>query len=193
MIWFVLWVIFGIFVGIYASGKGMSGILFFILSLIISPLASFLIVFIVSKITKDSVNQSKVEGSVNQDDSKWDTALKYVDSIKIANQSLIERVSPEYLPQAQAELKSIYFNLGEEAINASTIEKIIEETRQSRKYQIFNKGSSTKAIDIGIFTSPDDISDCLESGYNSIGFVKAETAEEAIAKYTRGEVLEPTA
>jgi len=40
--WIVVWLILALLVGIYASNKGLSGVVYFLLSLIFSPLVGFL-------------------------------------------------------------------------------------------------------------------------------------------------------
>lgn len=42
--WIVLWIVFSILVGVYASSKRRSGIGWFALSMVISPLIAFVIV-----------------------------------------------------------------------------------------------------------------------------------------------------
>jgi hypothetical protein len=41
--WIVVWFILALLVGIYASNKGLSGFLYFVLSLVLSPLVAVLI------------------------------------------------------------------------------------------------------------------------------------------------------
>ena len=43
---FITWIILAILVGVYANGKGKSGIGFFFLSLVLSPLIGFLIALV---------------------------------------------------------------------------------------------------------------------------------------------------
>lgn len=47
---FVVWLIFAILVGAYASSKGRSGIGFFLIAVILSPLIGFIIALVVSPI-----------------------------------------------------------------------------------------------------------------------------------------------
>jgi hypothetical protein len=51
---FFFWIIFAVLVGVYAVGKGRSGVGFFFLSLLMSPLLGFLIAMLTSP------NQEKV-------------------------------------------------------------------------------------------------------------------------------------
>ena len=45
---FIVWVILAVLVGVYAGKKGLSGVLYFFLSLILSPLLGFLITLLVN-------------------------------------------------------------------------------------------------------------------------------------------------
>lgn len=45
---FILWLLFALLVGKYASGKGQSGALFFLLAIVLSPLIGFIIALISS-------------------------------------------------------------------------------------------------------------------------------------------------
>jgi len=47
MLWFITWFILSILVGVYASSKGRSGIGYFFISLILSPLIGFIIALVV--------------------------------------------------------------------------------------------------------------------------------------------------
>ncbi|ELR63093.1 hypothetical protein C942_04107 [Photobacterium marinum] len=49
----VLWLVFAIFVGIYANSKGRSGFGYFLLSLLLSPLIGFIIALVVSPIDEN--------------------------------------------------------------------------------------------------------------------------------------------
>jgi hypothetical protein len=43
LMWILIWPILAIVVGVYASNKGLSGVLYFFLSLVLSPVIGFLI------------------------------------------------------------------------------------------------------------------------------------------------------
>ncbi|UAA39745.1 hypothetical protein KIH87_05130 [Paraneptunicella aestuarii] len=47
---FVFWLIFAILVGFYASSKGRSGIGFFIIAIVLSPLIGFIIALMISPV-----------------------------------------------------------------------------------------------------------------------------------------------
>lgn len=47
---FIFWIILAILVGVFASSKGRSGIGFFLIALILSPLIGFIIALVVSPI-----------------------------------------------------------------------------------------------------------------------------------------------
>ncbi|QHG91422.1 zinc ribbon domain-containing protein [Sulfurimonas sp. CVO] len=56
---YVSWLILAILVGVYAKGKGKSGFLYFILSVILSPLVGFLIAIISGDNEEELVEQGK--------------------------------------------------------------------------------------------------------------------------------------
>lgn len=57
--WIILWFIFAILVGIYANSKGRSGVGFFFLSVILSPLIG-LIIALIAKPNIQKVEQSAI-------------------------------------------------------------------------------------------------------------------------------------
>ena len=56
----VLWIIFAILVGVYASSKGRSGVGWFLIAVLVSPLIGFIIAFLISPI-KNKVEQNILE------------------------------------------------------------------------------------------------------------------------------------
>lgn len=68
--WIVLWIIFSILVGVYASSKRRSGIGWFVLSMVISPFIGFIIVLVAGfpkeelKKCPDCAEEVKVEAKV---------------------------------------------------------------------------------------------------------------------------------
>ncbi len=62
---FLFWIIFAVLVGVYANSKGRSGIGYFFLSVILSPLLGFIIVAVVSPNQK-AVDESKVISGENK-------------------------------------------------------------------------------------------------------------------------------
>jgi len=59
------WLILAILVGVYANGKGKSGFLYFILSVLLSPLVGFLIAVISEDNEKELVEQGKKRKCLN--------------------------------------------------------------------------------------------------------------------------------
>ena len=47
MFYIVIWLVLAILVGVYANGKGRSGIVFFLLAIVLSPLIAFIIALVV--------------------------------------------------------------------------------------------------------------------------------------------------
>jgi phosphotransferase system glucose/maltose/N-acetylglucosamine-specific IIC component len=63
---FVFWLIFAILVGVYASNKGRSGIGFFLLAVITSPLIGFIIALVVSPNTKVAEEKALSSGEMKK-------------------------------------------------------------------------------------------------------------------------------
>lgn len=57
------------------------------------------------------------------------------------------------------------------------------------QYQIFQKDTEYKAVNMDKFTSPDDVKDLQLSGFLSIGFIDADTEESALELANQGSSL----
>lgn len=68
MEWFFFWFVFSIAVGVYAENKGRSGVGFFVLSLVLSPLVGIIVAALASPIRK--VQEERVLQDANEDMKK---------------------------------------------------------------------------------------------------------------------------
>lgn len=60
MIIFLFWVLFAVLVGVFAAHKGRSGIGFFFLAVLLSPLVAFIIALVV-KPNRESLEESAID------------------------------------------------------------------------------------------------------------------------------------
>lgn len=58
---FVLWIVLSMLVGVFANNRGRSGVLYFFLSILISPLLTFLIILLMANNTKVICNKCRKE------------------------------------------------------------------------------------------------------------------------------------
>ena len=65
MIW-ILWILFSIFVGIAASGRGRSGFGYFLLSLLLSPIIGLIIVLVAGPNRQKIAAQAEASGELKK-------------------------------------------------------------------------------------------------------------------------------
>jgi Na+/H+-dicarboxylate symporter len=63
---FVIWLIFAVLVGVYASSKGRSGVGFFFIAALLSPLIGFIIAAIVQPIRANTEAKALESGDVKK-------------------------------------------------------------------------------------------------------------------------------
>lgn len=63
---FVMWLIFAVLVGVFASSKGRSGIGFFFLAVLLSPLIGFIVALVVSPIRANTEAKAIESGDLKK-------------------------------------------------------------------------------------------------------------------------------
>ncbi|MGR5065467.1 hypothetical protein [Photobacterium sp. DNB22_13_2] len=140
-----VWVFLSVVVAIYATGKDHSGTDFFIIALIISPLGAAILVVLLPPFeglatmnrVKEKTGSEKLsngqmknfEPLVLSREADWQDAVRFIHSVKDAVEKVNDSVPLMQIDNAINELRSLYFQSGEEGITHSAVNMIINEAK----------------------------------------------------------------
>lgn len=128
IIFWVFYPLLALFVGMYASGKGRSFFLFFILSLIFSPLLGFIIALIVKDEKKANKQHKEMLEAIqsNKKDTKNEdefSSIKQVDSNKVLIAGIGKKTFDKIIHLLDGELLSLGFEKLANVANNVSYEK----------------------------------------------------------------------
>ncbi|GAD89166.1 hypothetical protein VHA01S_016_00230 [Vibrio halioticoli NBRC 102217] len=155
LFWLCSWIFLSLYCGIYASRKGRSGLGFFLIALLFSPIISFILALIFSP------TQSKVE----------EQAMSSGELRKC--------------PMCAESIKSEAIICKHCGSKIDTDEEFFDENEESGyQYQIMVNGEDIIAFDVSKSGTPDNIDRAKAKGFKERGVVFADNAIEAIKIYS---------
>lgn len=124
MLLIFVWLLFAALVGMFASGRGRSGLGFFLLSLVLSPLVGFIIALLLGSGTSGATTHLALPGPNPEFRAKWPDLARYDADIS----SAVDRLAP-YGNEAVLRFRDVYASVNDKSAIPAIVSDIEAHAR----------------------------------------------------------------